>query len=393
MSWVWTPWGVVLVALACCVLFALALWLHWRRTVRLLSRPVAYDSVQSFRAPDGGVFELRRLQAGPSASDEAGGAVPTLLVHGICANHRNLDLHPDNSLARYLAGHGRDVWLLTLRSGRPWRLRDARAPQGFAPMVRHDVPLGIRRVLDQTGQPALDYIGFSMGGMLLYAALGRSVKTEWIRRAVVVGSPGRVGPPRGVPRFLRLVPRALVPRILTGTLGTLLAFAAEWVATPAHRLILNPTNVERGMTKLALVDCVQDVSGPLIADFLKWATSDGRVRVTGEDVLEGLAGVDVPVLFVAGEADHVGPARAVHVAHEAWGRDRPAVDKHLRIVGQASGADEDYGHGDLAVGRRLKSELWPAICQFLAGGDAGGDRSAPRPDASAEPASAERSRA
>jgi hypothetical protein len=48
------------------------------------------------------------------------------MVHGLSANHRNNDLIPDHSIARHLRAHGRDVWLLTLRSGHPmktWRAR------------------------------------------------------------------------------------------------------------------------------------------------------------------------------------------------------------------------------------------------------------------------------
>jgi len=365
VAWLVEPWGIALSALGAVALLALLLWTYVRLTVRWLSRSPRYASEQVLRAPDGGRFELRRIarETSPDGADPAG--IPVLLVHGICANHRNLDLHDDNSLARHLASRGRDVWLLTLRSGRPWRLRDACVPQGFEVMARYDVPLAIEQVLERTGTSALDYVGFSMGGMLLYAGLGRAIDQSAVRCAVVVGAPGRVQPPRGVPRLLRFVPRAVVPPILTGTLGTLAALGSEWLTTPAHRAVVNPANVAPGMTRLALVDCVQDVSGSLLADFMRWATTDGVVRVAGRDVLDGLWNVTVPALFIAGDADQVGTVAAVREAYEAWGRDGPNVDKQWVVLGEASGAIQRYGHGDLAVGCRLRTELFPFVERFL----------------------------
>jgi pimeloyl-ACP methyl ester carboxylesterase len=367
VTWLAQPWGIALSALGAVALLAFLLWAYVRATVRWLSRSPRYASVDVLRAPDGGRFELRRIACESAAGGAGRAAPPVLLVHGICANHRNLDLHDDNSLARHLASRGRDVWLLTLRSGRPWRLREACMPQGFEAMVRYDVPLAIEQVLERTGAAALDYVGFSMGGMLLYAGLGRGIDESAVRRAVVVGSPGRVQPPRGVPRLLRFVPRAVVPPILTGTFGTLAAPGSEWLTTPAHRAVVNPANVAPGMTRLALVDCVQDVSGSLLADFMRWATTDGVVRVAGSDVLDGLRNVAVPALFIAGDADQVAAVAAVREAYDAWGRDEIDVDKQWVVLGEASGAIQRYGHGDLAVGCRLRTELFPVVETFLAG--------------------------
>jgi pimeloyl-ACP methyl ester carboxylesterase len=369
MGWLSGPvdWTVAIVGL----LAALALLLVWhvRLWQRLLSRPVPYHHVERLSAPDGGRFELRRVAADEALPRPEDALPPVLLVHGICANHRNQDLDAQTSLARHLTARGRDVWLLTLRSGRPLRLHGLKQPSGFSAMAHHDVPLAIERVLAATGCSALDYVGFSMGGMLLYAGLGRTIAERSIRRVVVVGSPARVQPPRGVPRVLRYLPRALVPPVLTGTLGTMFAPMAEWVATPAHKAVVNPANVAAGTTRLALVDCVQDVPGGLLADFMKWATTDGVVRLDGQDVLAGVTGLAIPALFVAGSADQIATVPAVRAAYDAWGRDQPRSTKQWLELGRRAGAAQDYGHGDLAVGCRLAEELHPTIASFLDAGD------------------------
>lgn len=366
MGWLSGPWDWAVAIAAALAVMALLVQLYLFWSVRLLSRPVRYARVERHRAPDGGRFELRRVVAAdpPGATTKA--LPPVLLVHGICANHRNQDLAEGTSLARYLSARGRDVWLLTLRSGRPLRVAELGQPVSFAAMVRYDVPLAIDRVRSATGETSVDYVGFSMGGMLLYAAVGRSFPEPWIRRAVVVGSPARVQPPRGVPRILRLVPKVLVPPILTGTLGTLAALAAERIVTPAHRAVINPDNVAPGMTGAALVDCVQDVPGGLLADFLRWATTDGVVRIDGEDVLDGVTERTIPTLFVSGSADQIATVAAVRAAFDAWGRQQPEATKQWLELGRCCGAEHDYGHGDLAVGARVAEELYPPIGAFLA---------------------------
>lgn len=353
-------WTAVAAALAILVLAGLGLWGHlWFWTRRIALR-LDYALVERLATADGGQIELRRV----TAVDGSSGGTPVLLVHGICANHRNQDIHPRYSLARFLAHAGRDVWLLRLRSGMPLGLR-RRYPMSFAAMARYDVPFAVERVLAHTGASKLDYVGFSMGGMLLYAALGRYLPAERIHRAVFVGSPGRIDTPYPVPAVLRFLPRSLVPRLPTRFGARTFAFLSEWFTTPIHRMVVNPANVAAGITRVALIDCIEDVPGPLLADFLSWATTDGEVRVHGQSILSGLATIDVPALFVAGSADRIGPVASVRVAFEAWGRQLPAPQKSFAVLGRDYGAKNDYAHGDLAVGAHVGVELYEPIARFL----------------------------
>lgn len=360
MTWPFDLWTIAFAATIAAVC-ALVVWAHLRYWVRRFGLPLPYDREELLATPDGNAIELRRIDGSKPGSVEP----PVLLVHGICANHRNQDIDLKGSLARYLASTGRDVWLLTLRSGRarPWR--ELPRPCGFATMTEHDVPMGIARVLEVTQAEHLDYVGFSMGGILMYASIGRTVDPSLLRRVVFVGSPGVVQPPLGVPRFLRHLPHLFVPPVLTGLLGTGFAFLAEWLVTPMHKMILNPRNMAPGMTRLALVACVQDVPGTLLADFMDWATTGGVIRLRDHDVLGELRDIDVPALFIAGADDRVGPPFAVRAAFDAWGKDSKDVYKAFFVLGKASGAREDYGHGDLAMGDRVVQELYPAIAAFL----------------------------
>jgi pimeloyl-ACP methyl ester carboxylesterase len=253
----------------------------------------------------------------------------------------------------------------------------------FAAMVKEDLPLAVSAVLARTGAEAIDYLGFSMGGMLLYAALGRTVPTASVRRVVIVGSPGRVAAPRLLLPLLRRVPRWLVPRGRYKLGAHVFAFASEWFHTPIHDIIVNPANVARGLTRAALVNMVEDIPAPLNADFFEWAMADGAIRVDGVPVLPGLADVSVPALFFAGAADRLAPPGAVRAAFDAWGSAVPGVDKSFVVLGKEHGARADYGHGDLAIGAHAGAELFDPIARFLGQGEAFASAPSGRPGRSA----------
>ncbi|WP_437814582.1 alpha/beta fold hydrolase [Sorangium sp. So ce1078] len=357
---VWTFGAYLLVALALVVLAAIGLWAHLFYWVKRLTLPLEYSVEEVLRTEDGAPIEIRRVPVPPGVEAQPD-LPPILLVHGIAANHRNQDIHPDYSLARHLATLGRDVWLLTLRSGRLLTRLERRSVR-FSAMVRYDLPCAFDAILKRTGAGSLDYVGFSMGGMLLYAALGRSVPEDRVRRVVIVGSPGRFTTPA---RLMRFLPGRLLPGVPLRFMARSVAFASEWLPTPIHHAVANPRNVPPGVTRLALVNCIEDIPAALNADFAAWMASDGEIRVDGERVLDGLASVAAPALFIAGSADRIAPVSSVRAAFDAWGRDHPETPKRFLVLGRDFGAREDYGHGDLAVGAYTGVELFEPIARFL----------------------------
>ncbi len=354
---VWTLLTYLLVAL---VLAVIALWAHLYYWVKRLTLPLEYSAEEVLQTEDGARIELRRVPRPPGVAEQQD-LPPIVLVHGLAANHRNQDIHPDYSLARHLAALGRDVWLLTLRSGLLLNRIERRGVR-FSAMARYDLPCAIGAILERTGASWVDYVGFSMGGMLLYAALGRSVPEDHVRRVVVVGSPGRLS--RSA-RLVRFLPGRLLPGVPLRLMARSVAFASEWLPTPLHHAVANPRNVPPGVTRLALVNCIEDIPATLNADFAAWLGSDGEIRVDGERVLDGLASVAAPALFIAGSADRIAPVSSVRAAFDAWGRDHPETPKRFLVLGRDFGAREDYGHGDLAFGAHTGAEIFEPIARFL----------------------------
>ena len=340
----------------------ISLTLHARRAIRVHRVPMPYASREEIGTEDGSAIELRRLPG-------SGSGVPVLLVHGLGANHRNIDFLPDNSLARFLADAGRDVWLLTLRSGRRRRTWADSRKVSFEAMAQFDLPQAVAAVRRRTGAPQVDYIGFSMGGMLLYASLGRYLSEHQLRRAVLIGSPGLLRSP-WFPSLFQFLWVPWLPPLYFDVGSTLAAFAVDYLHTPLHRLVYNPANVARGVASTAMVDVLVDIPGSLSMDFARWLTGDGLIRLSnGESVLDRLRTVDVPAQFFAGAGDQLASPDGVRAAYEAWAADRSA-EKDFHLLGVETGAAGDYGHGDLAVGSALTQDLFEPVLEFLGSGDA-----------------------
>jgi polyhydroxyalkanoate synthase subunit PhaC len=365
------------IAAGIALVIAIAGLLHYRYWVARLTVPLEYVLEERIETPDGSAIELRRL---PPLRETRGGEVepapekmplaqarpPVLLVHGIAINHQNNDMLPDLSLARHLAAEGRDCWLLTLRTGRAdarWRERGL---MRFDRMMRHDLPIGVDRVLSRTGAARLDYVGFSMGGILLYAALGRTLAPERIRRVVILGSPAIIRPPWPLAVFgmIRFLPWWLVPTIPLRLGARLIAFAVEWFPSPARHWVYNPANVARGVAGATLMT-IQDVPSALGIDFARWTALGGPIALEGETILDRLAPLDIPALFFAGAGDRIAPSDTVRAAFDAWGRDRPELEKRFVLLSSEAGASADYGHGDLVLGRSARTEVFEPIAEFL----------------------------
>lgn len=346
----------ILLALVVLVIASVAHYAFWTRRYEI---PREYALCERLPTEDGALIELYRLPG-----DVAAGSVPALLVHGVGIDHRNNDMLPQVSLARHLRAAGRDVWLLRLRSGGLSRVfRDVRKVR-FRAMARHDLPLGIRAVLDRTGARQLDYVGFSMGGMLFYAAAGAHlVDPALVRKVVIIGSPARVGHYVPLRQWLARLPAPIVPSLPLRLGSRMVAFAAEWLVTPIHHLVYNPRNVARGLAGPAMMT-VEDIPGPLNVDFLSFIRR-GIVHLEGRDVLEGLRDLELPVLFFAGERDQLAPPESVRIAFDAWGARVPAVDKRFVLLARSAGARADYGHGDLAIGMHADEEIFSPIAAFL----------------------------
>ncbi|MET0287385.1 MAG: lipase [Polyangiales bacterium] len=370
MSTLWLVIGIV--TLVNCAI-GLTLWLlHLRVSHWMFASEPSYESVETLHMPDGGIIELRRIATPIEPRDPT----PVLMIHGLAMNHRNHDTHADYSFARHLHREGRDVWLVTLRSGRRSFRLFSGANSDFASMVKHDFPGAVAAVLARTRQRQLDLAVFSMGGMLAYAGLDRTVEARLVRRVVVFASPAKVRP-LGVIGALHFLPPAYTPTPLLRSLLGSIAFAPRLVPSRVLGRLYNVENVDRKIERGMLCDVWENIPGRLGSDFMRWAKTGGEITVDGMPVLNGLSRVNVPALFFAGGVDWLAPEDCVRAGYDAWGRDVPGLDKQFVLLSRANGVQCDYGHCDIAFGRNVVQEVFAPAARFLAGQVVAQRRAAP----------------
>jgi len=338
---------------------ALLVWERfWRWWFRV---PAAFDSVDVLPATDDTRVVLARIRPRGRAST----LPPVLLVHGLAMNRRAFSLDPVRSLAAHLADLGRDVWLLELRGASDDTALGTRAEHGFDAYAREDVPTALAHIRAHTGQDLVDWVGFSMGGMLAYAHLG-ALGGGGVRRLVTLGSPVQWSlykksylhraPPRAraALRFLRLTPYRWLLTVCAPLLSTRLPHRF----TPGIR----PDNYQGYWLRRMMANAFGSAPAAITQEFVgwinagQWQSRDGSI-----DYLAGLARITLPVCVIAGSRDRLAlPAATLEAAERIASHTRRTL-----TIGPESGASAHYDHLDLLFARRADTEVFPHVVAWL----------------------------
>jgi cholesterol oxidase len=101
----------------------------------------------------------------------AGGSpVPLLMIHGYSIGGNTFAHHAvQPNAARYFHSHGRDVWIVDLRTSPAFL--SASAPWSFEDIAMVDVPLAVKEIVDRTGAPKVDVFAHCMGAAMFSMAV------------------------------------------------------------------------------------------------------------------------------------------------------------------------------------------------------------------------------
>lgn len=355
---------LVLVLLA---LFGVYVWLggFWRR--RFSFEP-GYEAIHLVRTRDNWRIALYHY---PASSHRY--KTPILLCHGLGANRFNFDLGPEVSLARYLQQEGFEVWSIDLRGrGNSGRCAKGERRSGDGHVlddyIREDAGAAIRHVLGETGASQVHWIGHSMGGLVLYALL-QGEEAESIASGVAIASPGsyaHMG--RASLSFVLFNVLQLFPRIHLSFLAAGLAPLLARIRLPGEAFFMNRNNVETEAVERALCYLATDITRGELSQFLDMMKSgDFRSCDKRTSYGENLPKVRRPLFCIAGAKDHLVPPASVAAAYDRVGSDR----KDFLVFGRDQGHEEDYGHGDLLMGKNVGREVFPRILEWLVSIEAG----------------------
>ncbi len=296
---------------------------------------------------------------------------PVLLCHGITGNRLNWDLSERLSLPRFLAARGFDVFLLELRgsgaAGRPGLLGGPAYDYTLDDYARTDVPAAIARVRARTGATQVQWVGHSMGGIVMYLYLELSGGGA-VRSLVAVGSPPYVlVQSRTLADAIELYPVLdfFFDALPVGAVSELGAPFAWPSRLPAQHIVWNDANLDPAASRSLAANGTHAISTRVVAQMAD--ATDGHLRsADGQiDYTEGLASITTPILFVAGALDHLAPPAALYEGY----RRVASTDKRIEVLSRANGYRADYGHVDLALGEASPDEVYPLVAAWLVAHD------------------------
>lgn len=291
---------------------------------------------------------------------------PVLLVHGISANQRNMDMDEKLSMARYFAAHGREAWTLSLRGTGESDLADpekGRPHYAFDAFWQHDLPAAISYVRAQTGAELIDYVGHSMGGMICYAYLSQG--GGGLGAVTTLGSPTRLD---FGDEILGVLPA--LKGVYLGTDMSVPVPAAAHLVMPLHgeiprdvfvTMLINPENVSTQTWKRLMAYGLAEIHGGVALQMLgfiekgTFGSADGK-----RDFRKDMANIKTPIFVVAGKLDRLAHPPAVRDGYNALGG-----PKEWALIGVENGAEADYGHMDLVMGDRAAKEVWSRVLDFF----------------------------
>jgi pimeloyl-ACP methyl ester carboxylesterase len=292
---------------------------------------------------------------------------PVILCHGLAANRNYYKINEEHSLVALLQEQGFDVFLLDLRgrsdAGSPslW-FGDKTYSYNFDDYVNRDIDTAINEVLRITGATRVNWIGHSMGGMIVYARMG-SMKEERIANLITFGSPFSFPEPNSTIKewkelsfLLPIIP--VIPVEILAKMREHMKFL-KYSEAGTGNMAFWEKNMEPNISKSLRLNGVNNISPNELQQFTLWVESgdigskDGRLNYTSL-----LKNIEVPTLLIWGTRDNLAPSHVVRNVYKKLG----SKDKSIQIVGRSQGHSEDYGHTDLLIGRNAyKESLLPAV--------------------------------
>jgi lysosomal acid lipase/cholesteryl ester hydrolase len=307
------------------------------------------------------------------------GKLPVILCHGLGLNATFWTI-TDNHLPAQLAARGYDVYVFDIRASgenahlgrcdrinqhlrqtflkehgeRSWTVDD---------IVKYDLPAILDYVKRETGQDRVNWVGHSLGGMLIFPYLEFAPHPERIANFVGMGSTivqAKI-PQTDMLRAnqgLRLLTLVASP----GRLGRPLAYLKVPGMEHIDRFYYSNENVDQLTVSRFYGYTLEDTgAGALrqLAPYLMYGHMLSADRAVDYSAMLGR--ITTPTLLIAGDGDIMSdvPSTELTLAGLA------SPDKMMMRFGTSNGHVADYGHCDLVWSRYAPREIFPPIIDWL----------------------------
>jgi lysosomal acid lipase/cholesteryl ester hydrolase len=321
-----------------------------------------------------GVRHLRPPQPDPAK-------LPVVLCHGLGLNGTFWTItDPATHLPAQLLARGYEVFIFDFRgsgeSAPLGRLGGLNARLRQTPfleagesrwtvddIVRYDVPAVLDYVRTATGKDRVNWVGHSLGGMLMFPYLELSPEPWRVANLVAMGATITFDkyPQRDMlraNRSLRMLARVASP----GRLGRPLMYFRFPGLDRIDQFYFTSSNVDRSTVARFYGYTLEDTGRSALKqldpylEFGHFVSADRKI-----DYAARLNAVTAPTLMVAGDGDVMSDVPSTEHTFRALG----STDKTLMCFGRAEGHVADYGHCDLVWSRHAPKEVFPPVIDWL----------------------------
>jgi pimeloyl-ACP methyl ester carboxylesterase len=292
-------------------------------------------------------------------------SLPVILCHGIAQNKYALDLDEYHSLAVYLKVRGFPVFVVSLRGAGQSYYKGVKHSHyiTFDDYVLYDTPAIIRRVIELTEAPAVNWVGFSLGGMIGYAISGLGLpESKKIQTLIALGSPGKADYINNK-IIQQVIKNPWIGKLFPIKSGSrMVSPLGKYIPTPIDKFLYNPNNTKKRTIQLLLANCIEPINQGVIDEFTSWARQKKELSIDKTiDYRSNLERINIPTLLIAGSVDHIAPPPQVRFVYD---KIRSPIKKYV-IAGKRNNFKEDYGHLCLTVGEYAPEEIFPIILDWL----------------------------
>lgn len=324
---------------------------------------------------DGWKLGIRHIR--PARPDP--GKLPVVLCHGLGLNGTFWTITEDH-LAEQLAERGYHVFIPDMRgsgASRPvgivGKINSALRQTPFLEIgdgdwtvddeIRYDVPAILAHVRKVTGRERVNWVGHSLGGMLMFGFLETSAEAWRIANFVGMGSTVILSdvPQRDMLQANRAL-RALTRLVSTGRIARPMMFYRPPGLATVDRFYYTAANVDRRTVSRFYGFTLENPGRGALKqldpylEFGHFVSADGRI-----DYAKRLGEITTPTLLIAGDGDIMSDVASTQMTLDALA----SPDKALLRFGRLEGHVDDYGHCDLVWSRHAPRELFPVLIDWL----------------------------
>ena len=318
------------------------------------------------------------------------GKLPVILAHGMGLNATFWTI-TDDHLPGQFAARGYDVFLVDLRGSGlshrvgPWGTIDSRLRETFLrelgtgrwtmdDQAFHDVPAIIDYVCAETGKDRVNWVGHSLGGMMMFPFLETNPNAPKVANLVAMGSPATLQKyPRHALLGANRALRSLLSVVSTGRIARPMKYYRLPGLAAIDRFYYTTSNVSQTTVSRFYGYTLEDPGRGALRQLDLYLATGHLWSVDGTtDYSKDLNRIVTPTLMIAGEKDVIADLASTEMTFEALG----STDKELMHFGRDAGQHFDYGHCDLVWSLYAPTEVFPPIIDWL-------DRRQPTPHAPA----------